>query len=228
MEVLFPGLKAWTPGVLLISEVPVVKATLNQVLYKSQSYLLSERDKKVSFSFFPYGHFGRQVLWGKNFKCDYLNQVKNLTERVNVGKRPSFWVLRFSLLAMTSKGTGLCIFAQRGRKHLDKWISTKLDPENENQKLWTWGGCDYNYQKQRGAFSLSSLIKTQVSPYCVLYSASTGARHDAACLMTECSFTLNYPLMQVQVERSTRQVYCHQDYFLSFLCSQHSAQGSGD
>lgn len=109
----------------------------------------------------------------------------------------SSWVLRFSLLAMTSKGTGLCIFAQRGRKHLDKWISTKLDPEMKTRSYGTEGAV-ITITRSKGVPSSPAWLRTQVSPYCVLYSASTGARHDAACLMTECSFTPHsYPLMQV-------------------------------
>lgn len=109
----------------------------------------------------------------------------------------SFWVLRFSLLAMTSKGTELCISAQRGRKHLDKWISTKPGPEMKTRSYGTEGPV-ITITRSKAVPSSPAWLRTQISPHCVLYSASTGARHGAACLVIESSFTpRNYPLMQV-------------------------------
>ena len=84
----------------------------------------------------------------------------------------SFWVLRFSLLAMTSKGTELCIFAQRGRKHLDKWISTKFDPEMKSRSCGTQGPV-ITIARSKGIPSFPAWLRTQISQHWVLYSAST-------------------------------------------------------
>lgn len=108
----------------------------------------------------------------------------------------SSWVLRFSLLAMTSKGQGYVFLHKEAGNiwinELAQSLTQKWKPEAMGQRgLWL------QLPEAKGCLPLSLIKNPSKSILCSLFSIYS-ARHDAACLMTECSFTPHsYPLMQV-------------------------------
>lgn len=80
-------------------------------------------------------------------------------------ERDHFWVPRFSFLAVTAMWQSCILLAQRRRKHLDKWISTKPVQKQKAETVIT-----ITRNKRVPSFPIRSSI--QMSQPRALYSAS--------------------------------------------------------